>query len=179
MFGEYIEDAVAFYELAEEKITQDNERDAKMFYRASVFCGANSMEAFINLIGEVFKQGDNIDKNEIAYLNDKILEFSPSKIKVEDRTKYYAIDDKIKFIIKRFGVNIDIGSSKEWANYIKFKLLRDSLVHPKSIDDTMIISDYKKNIKNGLNSTLDIMNEISKKIFSKSLRKGLLKLKIE
>ena len=54
MFEDYIQDAYSFYELAKAKTNTGDEREAKMFYRASVFCAASSLEAFVNFIGETF-----------------------------------------------------------------------------------------------------------------------------
>lgn len=178
MFEDYIQDAYTFFELANDKAVNGLDREAKMYYRASVFCAASSMEAFINFIGDTFKQGNTLDKNEIAFLNDKILEVIPSKGMFEERVKYNSIDGKLKFIIKRFNVPIDTATLKEWQNFLKFKDLRDSLVHPKAISDENSNTDYKKNIKTGLNSNIDLMNSVSLKLFNKPLRKSLIDLKI-
>lgn len=178
MFEDYLQDAYSFYEMAEYKNKLGQEREAKMFYRAAVFCAASALEAFVNFIGETFKQGNNLDKNEIAFLNDKVLEISTSKATIEEKVKFYSIEGKVKFIIKRFSVSIDVSSSSQWSNFIEFKGLRDSLVHSKSIDDERSLSDYQSGIKKGLNANIDIMNSISLKIFSKPLRKNLTELKI-
>lgn len=178
MFEDYLQDAYSFYELAEEKTNLGEEREAKMFYRASVFCSASALEAFVNFVGETFKQGNNLDKNEIAFLNDKVLEISSTKGTVEEKTKFNSIDGKVKFILKKFSVPVDVSSSAQWRHFIEFKGLRDSLVHSKSIDDERTITDYQTGIKNGLNANIDIMNSISNKIFSKPLRKSLTELKI-
>lgn len=178
MFEDYLQDAYSFYVMAEDKNNLGQEREAKMFYRASVFCTASALEAFVNFIGETFKQGNNLDKNEIAFLNDKVLEISTSKATIEEKIKFNAVDGKVKFILKRFSVPIDVSSSSQWKNFTEFKGLRDSLVHSKSIDDERTISEYQIGIKNGLNANIDIMNSISMKIFSKRLRKSLTELKI-
>ncbi len=178
MFEDYIQDAYSFYELAEGESRSGNERKAKMFYRASVFCAASSLEAFTNFIGETFKQGNNIDKNEIAFLNDKILEISTSKAIIEEKTKFNSIDGKIKFILKRFNVPLDTATARQWKDFLEFKALRDSLVHPKSLSDEKPIADYKQSIKKGLNANIDIMSSISTKLFNKPLRKSLTDLKI-
>jgi len=175
MFEDYIQDAYSFYGLAE---SAGNEREAKKFYRAAVFCAASSMEAFMNFIGDTFKQGDNLDKNELAFITDKILEFSPSKLKVLEKIKFNPIDEKVKFIIKRFNVGLDFSSSSEWTNFLIFKDLRDGLIHPKSIYDERLLSDYKLSIKKGLNSIIDLINLISLKLFSKPLRKSVAELKV-
>src|SRR5207237_2789363 len=95
------------------------EREAKMFYRASVFCAASSLEAFVNFIGDTFKQGDNLDKNEIAFLNDKTLEISTSKASIEEKIKFNSIDGKIKFILKKFNVPLDISIAGQWRDFIE------------------------------------------------------------
>jgi hypothetical protein len=178
MFEDYIQDAYSFYELAETKATSGMEREAKMFYRASVFCAASSLEAFIKFIGETFKQGNNLDKNEIAFLNDKILVVSVTKATIEEKVKFNSIDGKIKFIITKFNVPINIATAKQWSDFLKFKDLRDSLIHSKAISDEKTLSEYKQNIKDGLNANIDIMSEISQKLFNKPLRKSLTDLKI-
>lgn len=149
-----------------------------MFFRASIFCAASSIEAFINFIGDTFKQGNTLDKNELAFLNDKILEVSTSKAIIEEKVKFNPVDGKLKFIINRFGVPLDISSSNEWSNFQEFKALRDSLVHSKVLSDEKTITEYKISIKKGLNSNIDIMSIISTKLFGKTLRQNLLDLKI-
>ena len=63
MFQDYLEDASQFYQLAETKNANGEEREAKMYYRAAVFCAASALEAFVNLIGFTFSQGGNsLDK---------------------------------------------------------------------------------------------------------------------
>ena len=177
MFEDYIQDSFSFYELAEQSIST-NERTARMYYRASVFCAASSLEAFINFIGDTFNKGNTLDKNEIAFLNDLALEISPTKAKIETRTKYYSIDSKVKFILKRFNVPLDTSTAAQWRHFLEFKELRDSLVHPRNLTDELKINDYRTKIRTGLNANIDIMNSISKKLFSKPLRKNLTDLKL-
>ena len=175
MFEDYIQDAYYFYKCA---IIAQNEREAKMFYRASVFCAASAMEAFMNFIGETFRQGGTLEKDELAFINDKVLEFIPSKLKSQEKIKFNPIDEKIKFIIKRFDVSINLSTSLEWNSFISFKDLRDSLIHPKNISDERNLLEYQVSIKNGLNSIIDIINAISLKLFTKPLRKSVAELKI-
>ncbi|QSB27676.1 hypothetical protein [Flavobacterium sp. CLA17] len=178
MFEDYIQDSYTFYTLALEKQNKLEEREAKMFYRASIFCAASALEAFVNFIGDTIKKGDTLDRIEIAYLNDKVLEISVPKAKIEEKIKFNAVDAKIKFIIKKFSVPIDLSNSADWSNFNNFKDLRNDLIHPKSQSDERTLVDYQNSIKKGLNSNIEIMNLISNKIFNKQLRKGLLELKI-
>jgi hypothetical protein len=50
MFEEYLQDAFEFLTIAEELLSKNKERDAKRYYRASVFYTASAMESFINYI---------------------------------------------------------------------------------------------------------------------------------
>ncbi len=179
MFQDYLEDAFQFYQLAEMKKTAGEEREAKMYYRASVFCAASALEAFVNFIGYTFNQGNSLDKIEVAFLNDIAYEVVPAKARVEEKNKFNSISEKIKFVIKKFSVAIDLTSSTQWRDFLAFKEFRNSLIHSKSIDDTIKLSDYSINIQKGLNANIDIMNAISQKLFQKPLRRNLIDLKID
>jgi len=178
MFEDYLQDAYYFYNQAIKSKNSSNDREAKMFFRASVFCAASSIEAFINFIGDTFSKGGTLDKIEVAFLNDKNLEIPPSTASIEKKIRYYSIDSKLKFIINKFQVNIIPGTSQVWSFFIEFKEFRDSLIHPRTTDDNIDLEDYKNKIKKGLNSNIDIMNEISNKIFKRPLRKSLVDLKL-
>lgn len=149
-----------------------------MFYRASVFCAASSLEAFVNFIGDTLEKGNGLNPIEKAFLNDCTLEISPSKGSVEGKVKYFSLDSKVKFIIKRFNVPIDPLVASQWRHFKEFKKLRDSLVHPRNTSDELKIEDYRNQIKNGLNANIDIMDAISRTLFGKPLRKGLTDLKL-
>ena len=178
MFEDYLQDAYSFYSLAGEQVGLNKERQARMFFRASVFCAASSLEAFVNFVGETFKQGGNLDKNEIAFLNDRVLEVSVTKAIIEDKFKMSPIEGKIKFIIKKFAVPLDIITSGQWRGFLEFKEFRNELIHSKSISDEKSLNEYLTKIQTGLNANIDIMNAISMKIFNKPLRRSLVDLKI-
>lgn len=175
MFEEYLQDAYTFYSMAKKS---QQERETKMFFRSSVFCAASALEAFVNFIGDTLSKGGNLDKNELAFLNDKILEVSPSKAQVEEKSKYFSIDNKLKFIIKKFNVSIDVSASPQWSYFSDLKTLRDRLIHSRDDQDNVSVVEYEAKIKNGLNAHIDIMNAISQKLFTKPLRRSLTDLKL-
>lgn len=175
MFVEYLQDAHSFYTLAKQGKT---ERESKMYFRASVFCACAAVEAFINFIGDSQSKGNKLDKNEISFLNDRVLEISPSKGAVEEKTRFQSLDNKIKFLIVRFNVSFDISTSPEWAHFNALKDLRDTLIHARETDDPNTVNVYSKKIRSGLNANIEIMNAISKKLFSKPLSKKLNDLKL-
>lgn len=177
MFEDYIQDAFHFFHLGEENKSID-ERVARRFYRASVFCAASAVEAFVNVVGESVKQAKIIDSTEMAFLNDEILEVNPSKASVEHRTRYFSVESKVKYLITRFNADFDISSDPAWQKFLRLKDFRDSLVHPKEQDDENSIEEYRKRIREGLNANLDIMNSVAERVFSRGLRKGIAELRL-
>lgn len=175
MFEDYLQDSSSFYDLAIKSI---EERDARMYFRASIFCAASSMEAFVNFIADTIQKGRTIDKIEIAFINDKIIEVDVNKAKQKEKTKFNLIEDKIKFLIRKFDIQFDLSSNPAWKNYIDFKDLRNTLIHSRSMEDEVSIDLYKTRIRNGINAIIEIMNVIAQKFFGKALRKNLNILKI-
>jgi len=176
MFEEYLKDTKHFYQQA---ILQTKAELARANFRASVFCASSAMEAFINFVGETVETSEILNANEIAYLNDKILEVNPSKGNVEERKKFQPIDGKIKFLIKKFSVDIEIQNDLNWSKFISLKQLRDKLVHSKEFTDNTPIDNYKKKLTSGINSTIYLIDRISRKIFSKGLRRQILDMRID
>ena len=161
MFEDYLLDAYQFFQLAEAKKNNGEEREAKMYYRAAVFCAASSLEAFVNLIGNAMTQGNTLDKIEIAFLNDVSLEVLPSRAEIVEKLKFNSISEKIKFVIKKFNIALDIAAATQWRDFLQFKEFRNSLIHSRAIEDEITTAEYSSNIKKGLNANIDIMNVIS------------------
>lgn len=172
MFEDYLIDSYSFY-MEGNSCTED--RKAKMYFRASIFYAASSIEAFANYLADTFNQGNSLTQFEIAFLLDKKIVFDNEKIEVTQRIEYHRIEDKLKILIKIFVKEFDF-TSKDWSHFMEFKKFRDRLVHPHDSEDEIQIKEYKNIIKRGLSSIINIMNTISKGIFRKPLRKQLLDL---
>lgn len=170
MFEEYLQDSYSFLSIAE-KTFRTNEREARRYYRASVFYSASAIEAFANYVADSFAKANNLSVYETAFLNDKRLAYSVDK-GLEERTEYHSIDAKLRLLLNKFVSNFDF-SSALWSDFIKFKQFRDFLVHPRQIDDGTKIEDYRTNVKNGLSSIIELMNSVSLGIYKKPLRKQL------
>jgi len=177
MFEDYLKDSKYFYEEAEAH--HEDEELAKRYYRASVFCAASALEAFINFIANTIETAGTFEVNEVAYINDQVLEVVPSKGTTERKTKFNSIEGKLKFLIKRLNVDIIIDRGPNWSNFKDFKRLRDRLIHPKEEADEVSIQDYSAELKKGLNSNIYLIDKVAKKLFSKGLRRSLTDLKIE
>jgi len=95
---------------------------------------------------------------------------------VVTQIRYYGIDDKLKFLIHKFAPKYVIGKSKAWTCFIEFKALRDSLVHPRQIEDEIDIDAYREKLRKGMFGTITLMNDISKGVFKRPFRKKILDL---
>jgi hypothetical protein len=175
VFEEYLQDSFAFVNKARELSAEGDERNSKRYYRAAIFYSISSIEAYINFLADTFEKGQSLTEHEIAFLSDKKFVFSPSRFQVEDQTEYHKLQEKLKFVIKRFLPEYDV-NTPEWSYLIELKDLRDRLVHPKTHEDTILLEDYERVLTRGLMGGIKIMNEISIGVFNKPLRKKLIDL---
>lgn len=174
MFEDYLQDSHHFLLAAQKFSKQHNDRQARRFYRASVFYASGAIESFINYIGDSFAKGNSIPKDEIRFLNDKTLKFDAAKGFVE-KTEYHRPDDKIRCVLRRSTPSFDF-RSPTWSTFMEFKRFRDALVHPRALDDDIELSQYSKEVTRGLASIIDIMNDISTGVWQSPLRQQLLDL---
>ncbi|MEW6374748.1 MAG: hypothetical protein AB1502_03030 [Thermodesulfobacteriota bacterium] len=173
MFEDYLEDAHYFCLTARALI---GEREKKRYYRASVFCGISSMEAFINYIGDTFAEGNVFEPYEIALLNDMKFAHDKGKFKILGQIEYHRLEDKLRFLICKFVPKFDFNEEVAWFRFIEFKKFRDAIMHPRQDEDTIKVAEYERKIKIGLSSTIKIMDYLCKGIFKKPLRKKLIDL---
>lgn len=174
MFEEYLQDSHNFLSIAADALKVSDEREARRYYRASVFYSAGAIEAFVNYIADSFAKAESLTAHEIAFLNDRRLVFSIDR-GLTERTEYHSIDDKLRFLLNKFVPGFDF-SSGTWSSFMQFKNFRDLLVHPRQADDKTEIIEYKKKAQAGLSSIIELMNCVSKGIFRKPLRRQLLDL---
>lgn len=173
MFEEYLQDAYEFLLLAQKA---KDDREARRYYRAATFYIAGAIESFLNYIAESFALAATLSPHEIAFLNDKNLIYSPSKLDVLEKTEYHKVEDKLKVLIKRFLPALSLEKTPWWSELQQFKDFRDSLVHPRNSEDGNDLSTYNKKVTSGLRATIQGMNELSKGIFKTPLRRQLLDL---
>lgn len=179
MFEEYLADAKAFYEMANEEMHQNNVLLAKRFYRAAIFHSLGAIEAYVNYIASGFQVTNEILlPQEIAFLNDIEIVFDPRKGQISKKKRYYSIEDKVKFLLKKYPgkPSFNLGSDIRWNHFREIKNLRDKLMHPREFDDETPIEQYKGTLERGLKSIIEIMNIISQKVYRKSLRRRVLDL---
>lgn len=176
MFEEYLQDAYEFLIIADSAANNSDNRSAKRYYRASVFYAASAMEAFVNYIGDSFEKAGSLPPYETAFLNDKQLVFDPQKSDLLEQIRHYGIDDKLKFLLRKFVPNYDLGKSESWSKFVEFKNFRDTLVHPRQSEDEYEIIYYQTKLRNGITGIIKLMNDILIGLFNKPLRKQILDL---
>ncbi|MBN2267204.1 MAG: hypothetical protein JW725_02580 [Candidatus Babeliaceae bacterium] len=174
MFEEYLQDSFEFFEIAQHANSKADTRKARRYYRASVFYATGAMEAFINYIADGFANSQTLQPHEIAFLNDRA--FTPKNGKLIEQTRYYNVEDKLRFLISKFTPGFNFGTNPSWSKFTQFKSFRDSLVHPRQSEDEMEAIDYEKRVRSGLSGIIGLMNEVSKSIYNRPLRKQLLDL---
>jgi hypothetical protein len=133
MFEIYLQDAAIFLNRGRILESRGQLEDAYRYYRASVFCSYSALEAYVHYISASFDHAGNIERHETAYLNDKRLYFDPSE-GVKERIEYHPLEGKIRVLLRRFAPELDLGGNM-WNRLKGFKVFRDSLVHPKVLDD--------------------------------------------
>jgi hypothetical protein len=174
MFEEYLQDAASFLSEAIHESKEGNAREARRFYRASAFYAYAAIEAFVNHVGDTFSKAGTMERHEICFLNDTSLSYRDNKGFVE-KTEYHKLDEKLRFLIGRFGSDFDF-ESRTWVKLKEFKKFRDSLVHPRQDDDETSLPVYRVSVKSGLRSVIEVMNHIQISIFKRPLRRRLLEL---
>lgn len=172
MHEEYLQDAHEFFSIGQKS---KDEREARRYFRASVFYAAGAIEAFVNYIADSFAKADSLTAHEIAFLSDKNLYFSSDKFVLVEKTEFHRLEDKLKFLLKKFEPTFNFQSSA-WSRLSEFKKLRDTLTHPKQSEDELTIEEYRKRLELGITGTIEIMNALSKCIFKSPLRRGILDL---
>ncbi|MBI4600103.1 hypothetical protein HY732_04235 [Candidatus Uhrbacteria bacterium] len=160
--------------MGNEFVKKNDEREARCYYRASVFYAAGAIEAFVNYIADSFAKANNLTQHEICFLNDKTLVFKFDD-GLREETKYNPLDQKLRFLIRKFVHNFDFQGST-WVAFMEFKKLRDLLAHPRQLDDETISDEYRKKVAKGLKAIIELMSAVTEGMFQKPLRRQLLDL---
>ena len=178
MFEDYLEDSYQFMLSAKKASTSGDEKTAKRYYRAAVFCAASSLESFVNYIADSFAKAGTLTIHQIAFLNDKAIAFSLDKKDAVEKLEFHRIEDKLRLLFYKFDNDFDF-KVPFWSQMLEFKNLRDSLVHPRNQEDEVKVEDYDKRLRKGISAIIQLMDHLSYSIFKKHLRPHILDLKPE
>lgn len=172
MFEDYLQDSYEFLQIAR---SSTEIREARRYYRASTFCIASAIEAFVNYIADSLAKADQLPQHELAFLNDKVLIFSGEKGELLRKDEFHRLDEKLRCILKRFSPGYNF-NNQNWSDFKELKKFRDSLVHPRQADDEVPISDYNRILTRGIRAIIELMNIVLRDMFGQPLRKQLLDL---
>lgn len=178
MFEDYLADATFFLSEARRTNQANDEEGARRNYRAAVIVGVAAMETFINYIAITFEAAGEkgLERYELALLLDKRFGQDDGRFRIQERPQYSRLEDKLRFLIHRFAIGLNFGTSTEWEQFMRFKGLRDSLVHSKKDEDDTLLKDYESVCSRGIWASIQLMQLLSKGIFGKPLRAKLLDL---
>src|SRR3990172_7658258 len=165
MFEEYLEDAYYFAESAKE---QSDKRAAKRYYRASIFYAASAVEAFVSYVSNILK--GTLQPYEVALLTDVKFCLENGDFKLTDRFVLHSMEDKLKFLLCKTIPTYDFKTSTAWSQYIEFKGFRNSIIHPIHDEDETTVDDYHRMVKQGLSSSIELIDTLCKSILTKPLR---------
>ncbi len=170
MFEEYLEDAYYFAVRAKE---HSDAREAKRYYRASIFYAASAVEAFVSYVSNILIQGGLLQPYEIALLTDVKFTLNNGRFDLTDRYELHSIEDKLKFLFCKTIPSFDFKASGAWSQYIEFKDFRNSIIHPIYDEDETTVDHYNQIVKKGLSSSIDLIDNLCKSILTKPLRQKI------
>lgn len=175
MFEEYLRDTAHFLSEARRASAAGGEEDARRYYRVAVMVGEAAMETFINYIAGTFEAAgsETLKPYELALLVDRRFGQRNGEFRIQDQPAYSRLEDKLRFLIERFPVKLDLSSAPEWPEFLEFKRLRDNLVHSRKDEDDTPLADYDRACSLGIRATFVLMNRLSEGIFDKPLRAKL------
>lgn len=175
MFEEYLQDAHYFAQVAS---SSTDEKEAKRYYRVSIFCTMSAVEAFINHIADTFNQGGTNPPYENAFLTDRKFEIVGGSFQIVDKAEYHRAEEKLRFLLSKYKPDFDFFRESCWGRFKELKKFRDQITHPRHDDGDIQIDNYKKMTKIGLESSIEIMDILLRAIFHKPLRKKIRELRL-
>ena len=136
--------------------------------------GGAAMETFINYLASTFEAAPGtLEPYEMALLLERRYGQQNGVFEIQKQIAYSRLEDKIRFLIHRFAVEIDLATSSDWPQFLRFKRLRDSLVHSRDDEDERSVEEYDEACTNGIRSSFLLMNQLSQGVFKRPLRAKL------
>ena len=178
MFEEYLHDTVYFIHAARESEGSGDLRGARRFYRAAAMVAVAALETYVNYVASTLEKATSggLNHYELALLLDKRFGQEDGHFRIQRQSSYSRLEDKLRFLIMRFSVGLNLGTSESWSHFMTLKQMRDGLVHSRDEEDNKPLEEYESECSRGLSACVEIMNHLSQGIFSRPLRAKLLDL---
>ncbi|WP_371397143.1 hypothetical protein [Fretibacter rubidus] len=175
MFEDYLADARFFIDNSPRESTVE-----EVFYRyrrAAIFATASAFEGYVNHIAENHETAESFDSLGLDFLNDKVTRINPKNSKQERVDHFNTIESKINLLIFISGADKSkIKGSLPWEQFSAFKRFRNDLVHPRIKANEFDVQLYETASKDGLSSTIYLINEISLSLYGRKIRRKIFEL---
>ena len=153
--------------LSEAKKHANNQQLSLRFIKASIITSWCALEGWLNCIAYSFGtslSSKQIELHEKAFLLEKRLEIINGQWQITKVDNYQKVENKVLFLLKRFGPHAMDKGSKLWLNFKKIEKIRNGLVHPKAgkLDVKELTVD---NAKLSVETVKEILKILNEKIF--------------
>jgi len=152
-----------------------SKKRANAYIIGSILNSWLSIESFINNMMQDFTtlSGDTYTVHERGFLEEKQVRFETEGAKagtfcIESREEYRRIEDKILFLIAKFGKRgkVDKGASV-WQNFEKMKEKRNNLTHPRRRRE---IELKLEDAQDAIEVAKSVIDFVSQEVWKKNIR---------
>lgn len=163
-----LEESLRFLEKAKQS---DNSIQINAYLHASLVLGFSSLEAYVNSICDeiLLKQVPLIEK---SILSEKEIILDNDQFKISNKLKIYRLEDRIKFLYKKFSGNSIDENSEYWSDLKSGTNLRNQVTHPKEKPKEFT----EEKVSRALMAIIGTINQLCQVIYKKPFpkyKKGL------
>jgi hypothetical protein len=168
-YREYIQYSERYIQFAKES---QFESDFNIYLVPSIILAWSSIEYLVNNMLDDFSQlpKDLFFLHEQGLLLEKKVSFIDTGVNAGQfqlkGIEYKRLDDKILFLLSKFGDGnkADLKGKKLWQDFIKFKNVRDDIIHPRRSKHVELTIEL---VEGFIQTTKDILILISFKVWGK------------
>ena len=171
-FRDFLDHAEKFLEEAQSSPQSLAETAVTRYYCASLVFSWIALEAFVNdMMGDFAALPEDLfSLHERAFLEERAVEFvvegsDLGQFSLSGRMQFHRIDEKIMFLIAKFGkgTTIDKGSTW-WQKFEGSKDKRNKIVHPRK--DEFVDIEFQ-DARNALDVACEVIRVISRSVWGK------------
>jgi hypothetical protein len=174
-FQDFLSWAERFFDEATTEPVASNTKVARRYLAASLVFSGVAVEAFVNDMMMDFASlpAGMFTIHEQGFLEERAVEFVSAgaqmgRFRLTSRQDYRGLDQKIMFLVAKFGKNtsIDKGSGW-WPKFESTKKKRNKVVHPRKDDPVVITSS---DAADALEVSKEIIKVVSKAVWGKEAK---------
>jgi hypothetical protein len=168
-YQQCIRDSEALYDQCCEAFKIKNDANGTRCATGSILFSFIAIESFINNMMEDFTllPKDIFTVHELGLLSESSVQFESSGEKagqfvITSRREYKRLEDKILFLIAKFGGPAGAKGSNLWQRFEQAKRLRDGLTHPRKDGTPLLTPEEAKKV---LDTSKEIIQMVSAKVW--------------